>query len=431
MSSPTPAPARLSAPAELGGLLRTYRRQSRKAIFDWGVVLLGLAVSQGSLAVTAIIIARRMPPLEYGQYLSSFGLASLTIVLPNFGLDAWLLTQSGRSTEQLGELWRSLNRARALFLIAWLGAMALLGLALPAETFPWLVLITTSASLALESLALLAFSALRTLGSHLWVVALQIAAAVLLFAVTWFLPLGAGRILLVSLSRAGVWLVMAAVTLAATALLIGTSAAAPAKSEPLRDAGPFMLGEFAASIYLRAPLTIVSLILGAGAASIYGPAVNLILFTFLVPNALYFVIVPILSRALVESPRLFRRLGTLQLAAHTVAGLVISLVTLQFGQVIVARLLGPGYEAAGLTLVLLSPIPLLKSLNFGLGAVLTSGGRQRPRTVTQVICAFFCVAASLVMGLRLGVAGIALVYSFSELLLLGGYALGLTQPARV
>src|SRR5205085_11819108 len=134
----------------------------------------------------------------------------------------------------------------------------LLGLAMPPDTFPWPVLVATSVSLALESLALLAFAALRSRGSHLWVVALQVIAALLLFVGTWFLPLGPGRILLFSLSRAVVWLVMAAATLGITALLMRSPGAGPAKSESLRDAGPFMLGEFAASIYLRAPLTIVS-----------------------------------------------------------------------------------------------------------------------------------------------------------------------------
>jgi O-antigen/teichoic acid export membrane protein len=71
---------------------------------------------------------------------------------------------------------------------------------------------------------------------------------------------------------------------------------------------------------------------------------------------------------------------------------------------------------------LLSPILVLKSLNFGLAALLTAADFQSWRTTAQMVCAIFNVAANLVMIIHLGIVGVALVYMLSEALLLLGYA---------
>ncbi|MBK9052239.1 MAG: polysaccharide biosynthesis C-terminal domain-containing protein [Chloroflexi bacterium] len=66
-------------------------------------------------------------------------------------------------------------------------------------------------------------------------------------------------------------------------------------------------------------------------------------------------------------------------------------------------------------------MPLLHRLNFALGAVLTSGGRQSPRTKVQIAAAIFNVCANLLIIQPYGIIGVAIVYVLTELILTVGY----------
>jgi len=152
--------------------------------------------------------------------------------------------------------------------------------------------------------------------------------------------------------------------------------------------------------------------------------------SFLVPNALYLMAVPILSRAHRDANPRFLRLSTLQLLGQSGVGVLLSVLLWALAPTLIHFVFGPGYELSALSLRLLSPLLLLKSVNFGLGAVLTSSGWQARRATAQTACAVFNVAANLVVIRPFGVAGVALVYVLSEMVLLLGYSLAL-RAARV
>jgi O-antigen/teichoic acid export membrane protein len=411
---------------------RSYRRQSQAALANWTIVFVGLFVLQGVTAVTSVIVARRVAPVEYGQYLSSLGLASLLIVLPSFGMDTLLLSRGGLQAERLEQLWLRLLRLRLVLLGLWLALMGLLAWVLPADTYPAWVLWPTALALALESLVLLSHAALRSVGLHGWVTALQIVATVGLLGVTLLMGLQPGQIARFSLSRAVIWGVVTPLSLVATWRIVRRPREprpdVPPASAAASGAMPFLVSDLAAAVYTRAPLTVVSLFLGSAGATAFGPASNLIFFTFLVPNALYFVVVPLLSRVFSARPDLFRRVAWGQAAVQGLAGLVISFATFLLGAQFIVRLLGADYAASTVSLLLLSPLPVLKSLNFGVAAILTAGERQSFRAVTQVICALFNVAGGLIMVRLLGLLGVALMINLTELLLLGGCALGVLWP---
>ncbi|MCC7359648.1 MAG: hypothetical protein IT317_09235 [Anaerolineales bacterium] len=418
------------SPRDLARRLWAHRRQTQTALFNWTVVLAGLIVLQGVTAVTSVFVARRVAPLEYGQYLSSLGLASLLIILPNFGLDTYLLSRGGLSAEQLSRLWARLLRLRAALLLAWLAGMGLLTLVLPADTYPFWVLWPTSLALALESLVLLSHSALRSLSRHGWVTLLQTAVTIALLGITIGLQLQPGQIALFGISRAGVWLLATPLTIVATARLLRRpgSGAVPAEAPSSVSATAFLISDIAAAIYTRAPVTVVALYLGAGDVAAFGPANNLVLFLFVIPNALYFVVLPLLSRLAHDRRSAFRRVAGLQLVLQGGAGAIVSLTTLLFGGAIITRLFGANYAGSVVSLLLLSPLPLLKSLNFACAAILTADDRQTWRTATQVVCAVFNVAASVLLARTLGLLGVAVALVASEALLLVGYALGALWP---
>jgi O-antigen/teichoic acid export membrane protein len=301
---------------------------------------------------------------------------------------------------------------------------------LPADTYPFWVLWPTSLALALESLVLLSHSALRSVGRHGWVTLLQTAATGALLIITIGLQLQPGQIALFGLSRAGIWAAVTPLTVYATWRLLRQSS--PVVTSVDTSAPPsavaFLVSDFAAAVYTRAPVTLVALYLGTDEVAAFGPAVNLILFTFVIPNALYFVVLPLLARLHRDRQSTYRRVGMAQLGLQALAGGLISLGTVLFGSLIITKLFGANYAASAVSLLLLSPLPFLKSLNFGFGAMLTANDRQPQRAVTQVICALFNVIASILVVHTLGLLGVTLALNLSEALLLLGYALGVLWP---
>ena len=175
---------------------------------------------------------------------------------------------------------------------------------------------------------------------------------------------------------------------------------------------------------------IVSGFLGSAGASIYGPALNLVNMCFLVPSALYFLVVPSLARAYKISQQAFNRLGAIQLLAQLVTGIFLSVAIFALAGPLVRLVYGPGYESSIPVLRLLSPLLLAKSVNFGLGAVLSTAGLQARRTAVQMLIAAFNVCANLVAVRIWGIIGVALVYVVSEMLLCTGYALVLANRRR-
>lgn len=398
-------------------------KAARAAIANWFIVLLGLVSAQAIPALALILVARQVLPTDYAQYLSSYGLLSLLIVVPNYGMDIWLLAQGNQGALGVKGVWRSAIQARVGLLAIWIAGVILLGIFLPRDTFPLEVMLPTALGLAFDSLSLLSYSGLRTLARHGQVTILQTISSFALLGVTLALPLQPGHIALFAIARG----VISALTAAAAGVTAGkhmTSPSAPsALREIMRAARPFMLGDLAVSIYTRSDMTLISLLVGVAGASIYGPAINLINVTFLVPNALALVVLPILSRSFMEARQRFVRVGVAQLFAQTVTGLGISLGIFWLAPLLVPIVFGAAYEPSVPILRLLSPVPFLTSLNFGVGTLLTSGNRQAQRTTVQMLCTLFNTVGTLICIFPFGIGGVAVVHTLGEMFRLGGYAL--------
>ena len=399
-----------------------HLRVVRAAGLNWAIVLLGLGTAQVLPAITLIVVARQVLPTMYGQYLACYSLLSLLIVLPSYGMDAWLLTKGGAERMQVKSLWLSSLRTRLLFLLVWLLVAVLLALFLPGETFPLAVMVPTALGLAFDALGSLSYSAIRALGHHDQVTVVQAVSSLILLGITLLLPLGADQVVLFSIVRAVVSALTALAAIALGLKLGGVEGERLDMRSIVRSARPFMIADVSVAAYMKADLTLVSLFIGAAGASIYGPAINLINMTFLVPNALYLFVLPLLSNAYARSRISFLRIGAGQLVAHALSGGAISLVIFFGAPLIVQLVFGAAYETSTQALRLLSLVPFIKALNFGLGAILTGGGRQSRRTVVQVVCAIFSVSAVLILIVPLGVFGVALVHTLIEALLFVGYS---------
>jgi len=397
---------------------------------EWAIILAGLVTAQGLSALALIIVARRIPPLEFGQYLASYSLASLLVVLPAFGMDGWLLAQGATQPRVMQTLWWSAFRVRLGLLLVWLLAISVLALRLPSGTFPVSLLTLSACGLAADSLSSLAYTGLRNLRLHGRVAIFQAVGAVVLFCGVLILPFGRGQVTWFALFRAITSAALAAFVVRWMIASFGRTADPLPLRQVLQKASTFMVADVAVAIYLRADLTIVSFILGSSGASIYGPALNLANMCFLVPSALYFLVLPALAQAHRRSAGSFSRLGMIQLIGQVLSGLVLATVIFLLAEPIVRLIYGPEYVSSAAILRLLSPMLAIKSVNFGLGALLTSAGFQARRTTVQVLIATFNGCANLVAVSVWGVVGAAIVYILSEALLCAGYLLMVFKKIR-
>lgn len=405
------------------GMISSPQRRSavRQLVMNWSVILVGMVLSSGLSTIALILLARRVDPVIYGQYVASFSLTSFLVVLPGFGLDAWLLTEPRADRRSAEELLRRAVRARLILLLPWLGAMLLLGFILPRATFPLSLLLPISLGVAADSITLLVYASLRTQDRHQPVTWLQGASALLLFAFVLVLPSQPDAVTYFAVGRAFLSLLLVAVVL--LRYMGQTRQVGSDETRTLlRTARPFMAAEVASAVYVKADVTLLGLLLGAVATAIYGPAVNLLQMSFMTLRALFFFSVPRLARAFRHSHIAFRSESYLQIAAQLILGLAASLLFYLFADDLVLFLYRDRYATSAAVLRLLSPIPLLRALNFALGGMLSVSGLQASRSRVQAIVAAASVAGNLIVIFPFGVSGVALVYVASELILTMGYA---------
>lgn len=400
------------------------------SLSEWVTILVGLVIAQGLNSLALVIVARRTPPPEFGQYLSSYNLASLLVVFPIFGMDGWLLAQGVTQSGAILTLWWNALRVRLRLLVLWLLAILALALVLPSSTFPIQLLVLSAYGLAAESLTSLTYAGMRNLGQHRRVAIFQTAGAVVLFCGVLALPLGTGQVVLFALFRAIVSVILAASVVGCMIKSFDRVTGSLPIRDVLQAARAFMLADIAVAVYLRADLIIVSFILGPSGASVYGPALNLANVCFLVPSALYFLMVPALAQARRRSLKSFDRLGKAQLIGQLLSGLMLALIVFLLAEPVIRIIYGSGYSHSTVVLRLLSPMLAIKSVNFGLGALLTTTGLQGRRSTVQGLVAVVNGCANLVAVPIWGVMGATMVYVLSEALLCAGYSLTLLKWQR-
>jgi O-antigen/teichoic acid export membrane protein len=396
---------------------------SKQLLLNWGVIAVGLLTLYGFTAISLIVVARSVSKLEYGQYLAVFSLTTLTAVLPSFGIDSWLLTQGKAIADHGRYFWIFLWRLRARTLLIWFLLLIAITLVLPERTFPVRLMVVTMTGVAFESLTVMGYAFMRGAGKHIQVTLLQATSATLLLVITLSLPLQPGRILWFAAGR----------TVLSAAMLIGVGfglykhlrelAHYPLSARSmLRASQSFWVTDISAVVYGRADVTLVSLFVGASATSVYGPAVNLLLMTFIPSRALYFFTVPRLTQAKETTRYLFRRQSRIQFWMQATGGALLSGLLLIGAPVIIGLVYGVTYLGSIPVLQALSIITALRSINFALAAPLVADGHQSKRARVQVVAAAFNILMNLAIIPVWGVYGVAVVYILTEILLATGYA---------
>jgi O-antigen/teichoic acid export membrane protein len=399
------------------------RKLLKQTVSTWAVVIMGLVIGQGASGLSLIIVARKVPAASLGQYLACWGLANLLIVLPNFGLENWLLTRGAPDKSLAAQFWQRSFTLRLSLVLVWLCSILALGHVLPYDTYPLAILLPTAVSVSLDSLTLLTYAAFRVVGVHYVVTLLQGISSLALLGIASSLPAQSDIFVSFAVSRAGL---SAVVLLVALFIIKGWKAQCTAKhsiktKSVLISTIPFAISDMAATTYERSGLTIVPLSLGATSTGIYGSALNILQFVFLVPRALFLIVTPILSREYIAGRGAFARIATAQITGQILSGVGLSIIIILFAPLIIKLSFGEAYWDGINVLRLLGFVPALKSANFALASIIASAGLQYQRTWVQAICAIITITANIVLVILIGLTGPVIIHTVNEMFLCAGY----------
>lgn len=190
-----------------------------------------------------------------------------------------------------------------------------------------------------------------------------------------------------------------------------------------RSSVSYGLSETMALIYAQVDISLLAILLGEVETGLYTTSSRLIIALFSIPNAGYALVIPRLRDIYLSNKQQFVKyyfkiqIGFLILGLALFGGVFIS------GKWLVSLILIEEYSISGELLQVLSVVLLLKSLNFGFGALLVSLGWQKIRLIPQLITALMAITLNIIFIPRFGLFGAAYVYIASETILLMGYAL--------
>jgi O-antigen/teichoic acid export membrane protein len=393
----------------------------RRAVINVGALFSGSSLARVLSAVYIFIIARYLGVDQFGVYLATLSLAKLTSVFFSLGLDSWLLRKGAREPENVGTAVGDGLLLKSALGLLWFVALVGISTFLDQSVFPTPVMAVAALATWLEEIANFAWSAFKaTLKNRITVWLMVSAQLLVLFIMLALVGTGVNEVQLFMWGRA---IGFAAAGVMAYGLILrhfGLRFAPRHAPAIFSETLPFALSQGLATVYGRADITIIAYVLGKTAAGLYGPAVSLTTTLFLIPLALYEVMLPLLSAEYAKGREM-----TSQIVRFSWGSLFIGGV-LGFGIVLLAYPLvwliyGPEFMAAADVVVILNGVIVLKCVSFALAAVLVAVGQQGQRVWVQLAAAVFNIAVNLLIVGSYGIIGVARVYVLTELLLMVGY----------
>jgi O-antigen/teichoic acid export membrane protein len=375
-------------------------------------------------ALVLILIARQVGPAAFGQFAACIALTKILSVTFTLGLDIWLLREGYREGDpaRLAEYGTICLALRAGLGLLWFLGIAVLARWLDPAAFPPALLVVTALSVWGEELANIVWSTFKAALQNQTLLKFITLAQALAVGVTLLLiALGVRSVLTFAWAQAAVMGLHAAVAVVWQMRTFGWRWQPATLLPVLRASVPFALSTGLAMIYGRADIALVGAWLGQEAAGLYSPAVSLANALALIPTAVYYVMLPLLSRAytenrLVEEP-LAGRFVWSSVAVGGLVGVGLALVA----QPVVRLLYGPAFAATGMLLAVLSGVLAARFISMALATVLVAVGRQNVRVVAQAIVALLNVGLNLWVIRRWGLTGVAGVYVLTEWVLVIGY----------
>lgn len=394
----------------------------RRTLVNMGALFTASSLSRVLSALALFVLVRQLGVDAFGQYAASFSLVKLGSVFFSLGLDSWLLRNADKKDEAFSTAVGTALLIKFFLGILWLNIMAIIAPFLNQEVTPVQLILLSAAAVWLEDLSNSAWSAFKATLRNRITAWLMIGTQTVFFLITLGLALA-------NIKSANVYLIGRIVTFIFAAGIsvfvafqaLGIRFAKKQIMPTLKETMPFGFSHGLATIYERADITIIGYTMGKTAAGLYAPAVSLMTTLFLIPLAIYQVMLPVLSKMYVSKPRMVQRVGFRYFALGAGLGVFLGLGMMVIAHPLVWVIYGRDYAESGSLLVLLSGVLVFKCASFVLAAGLAAVGRQSKRVVIQAVTAVFNIVVNLLIIRTYGLTGVAYVYVFTEFLLMTGY----------
>lgn len=394
----------------------------QKILVSIGALMSGTFLARALSAVTLILTARLLGPDQFGQVSGSLALVRISAMMFSLGLDAWLLRMGGRQRERLGSfLTSALSLKTGLglfwFLLLWLVAPWLKQDSFPAQ-FVLLLAVSVWCEEVTGTIANGFEAVLRNRSASLVLVGSQLA---LLLPTGWLAWQGE--------SRAEPYLVVRLIAAASTTLLfafwqfrsVGWHFHLAEIWQTLRQSRPYAASLVLANLTRQADVTIVAQFLGKSFAGQYAPAITVVSTLFLIPQVVFSVMLPVLSRAQEHHPERVKPLAQKLTWLMFGLGLLFTGGAFVVARPVMVLAFGPEYSLTGDILRIFSFILVFRCLSFAFAALLTAVGWQSRRVMVQTLAVVLNIGLNLLVVKRWELLGVAWVYVLTEAVLALGH----------
>jgi O-antigen/teichoic acid export membrane protein len=377
-------------------------------------------IAQFIMMVYTIILARVLGPSALGVYAGAYSISGLSIAIVNWGMDTWLLRESGivGNPRKLSGIVLTIKFGAGFI---WALALVILLPTIRPDLFSTGLMIVVVLDIWADvcfNTSVAALNALQKMREISWLLMISRIGRLLglisvaMVGIVSPLPIAMTRGFATILSFVGALILLRPqfnlVNLREMRIVVVHSL-------------PYGLSDFLSLIYANADVTMLNLIAGEQAVGNYSPATGIVHALFIVPNAIFTVIVPVISNFVKNDVHHLYRETRRILLGFGAIGLVLWGVIGPGGDLIIHILLGEAYRVTGNLLEILSPILFMKSIEFGFAAILVAVGWQKKRLIPQAISAAANVLVNLWAIPRFNVFGVAWVYVFSEAIIFVGY----------
>jgi len=387
------------------------------------------AIAQLMKMLFMLIMARYFGLADYSNYVAAYSLASFTAIFFNLGLDTWLLREGSFQENWKLSAQKVLSLKASIGLI-WAGLLIGLAPSLRPDLFGFGLLALCVADVWFDSLLITMLAVLNIKRDiKAYSVSILLLRGLKLIVLFVMIAVGNRSVMLIAGLRAAI----AGGLAVAVFLMLRLDFRFASRQESLRmlrDSRDYTYSEFFSVIYMQADINLLTLLQGKVMAGIYSPALSVINALFIIPSSVYTFSIPTLSRTYHETPQMLPAAARKLLAGITLMGIVLFAGVGLLGDDLVRLLLGAEYETTGQLITMLSPVLLLKCLEFGLASVIVALNKQKERIFPQMIAAVMNVGLNLWLIPLYGVFGAARVYVISEVVLFLGYGIIVFRSLR-
>jgi len=194
-------------------------------------------------------------------------------------------------------------------------------------------------------------------------------------------------------------------------------------SNVLSQSRSFALSEILATIYMQMDVVILANTRGSTATGIYSPALNLINALFVVPSALYSYFMPSLTKKHETDKQKFVSMSKQVIKILLILGVGLTLGVVVVGKPLANFLLGEKFYESGRLMELMSPILIMKSLEFGFVSIIVAMNKQSDRLLPQTIGALANIGLNIMLIPKYGETGAAFVYLITEAIIFVSYGI--------